>query len=84
MPAPISVEAIIQLLSEEQIVDCDEPLKPESNLLALGMDSLALMQFLLRSEQVFGVTLRPEFLRREHLTSPAALAVLLSNQASVL
>jgi acyl carrier protein len=74
MHDPITPEAILTLLVREQILDTDEPLTTQSDLFALGMDSLALMQLLLHLEQSFGIQVLPEEMTRERLATPQAMA----------
>ena len=43
MPEPIRAEDVIDLLLTEQILEPQEPITPEADLFALGLDSMALL-----------------------------------------
>ncbi|MDZ4287109.1 MAG: acyl carrier protein [Prosthecobacter sp.] len=79
-PADISPATVIALLIEQQIVDPSDPLTPESDLFACGMDSLAMMQLLLHLERDFAVRISPEEMTRERFATAAALAAWLSTR----
>lgn len=84
MPAPtVSVESLISLLTDQQLLETEEEIRPDSDLFSLGMDSLAIMQLFLHLERQFGITLTPDMIQREHFTTPEKLARLL-NQARAL
>ena len=76
----ISPAAVIDLLHEQQIVDPSEPLTPESDLFAAGLDSLALMQLLHHAEQRFRVRLPAAAMTKEKFATVSALAAFLSAQ----
>ncbi|MES2597631.1 MAG: phosphopantetheine-binding protein [Verrucomicrobiota bacterium] len=84
MPLAITPQAIITLMEEHHILDTEEEVLAESDLFALGLDSLATMQLLLQLERSFGVLLSPASIRREHFATPAALAEMVNQQASAL
>jgi acyl carrier protein len=79
-PAEISPAFVIDLLTEQQIVETCDPLTPESDLFACGMDSLAMMQLLLHLEKVLGIRVTPEEMTRERFATAAALAGWLSRR----
>lgn len=83
MPLAITARSIITLLEEHQILETDEQVCADSDLFALGLDSLATMQLLLHLEGVFGVSLPPAMIHRESFATPASVAALV-NQASAL
>jgi aryl carrier-like protein len=70
----MSASAVIDLITSHQILDTEEPLHPESDLLALGLDSLAIMQLLLALETHAGRSLAHAEISREHLRTPSTIA----------
>lgn len=80
MPEPIRAEAVIDLLLTEQILEPEEPITPEADLFALGLDSMALMQLILQIEVRFGLTISPAELSRDHFATAEALAGFLSKK----
>ena len=48
MPATTTAEDVISLLTTEHLLEPDEPITPEADLFALGLDSMALMQLMLQ------------------------------------
>jgi acyl carrier protein len=78
--ADISPSALIDLLTEQEIVDTTDPLTPESDLFACGLDSLAMMQLLLHLEQRFKVHVALTDMTRERFATATALAAFLSCQ----
>ena len=79
-PADISPAHVIALLVDQQIVDTTDPLTPESDLFACGMDSLAMMQLLLHLEKDFSIRIKPEDMTRERFATAAALAAWLTGR----
>lgn len=79
--ADISPAALIDLLTEQEIVDTTDPLTADSDLFACGLDSLAMMQLLLHLEQRFKVTIALTDMTRERFATAAALATYLSGQS---
>jgi acyl carrier protein len=73
-PSSISVEAIITLLTEQEILPESEKIEAESDLFALGLDSLATMQLLLHMEKQFFVSIPQEQISHKNLSTPANLA----------
>mgnify|MGYP000034026644 CR=1 FL=1 len=75
MPAPTATpESIIALLIENDILGTEDPLGPDSDLFALGLDSLALMQLLLHLENRLGRSIPTSNLIHSHFSTPARLA----------
>jgi acyl carrier protein len=85
MPAVfITAESIISLLAEHHLVETDEPLMPDSNLFALGLDSLATMHLMLHLERAFGITIPASAVTRENFATPEKLAESVNTQARAL
>ena len=80
MPEPIHAEDVIDLLLTEQILEPEEPITPEADLFALGLDSMALMQLILQIEVRFGITISPAELSRDHFATAEALAGFLTKK----
>ena len=74
MPPLITPENVIELLTSEHILEPQEPITPEADLFALGLDSMAMMQLLLQLEVCFGVSVSPAELKRDRFATAAALA----------
>jgi acyl carrier protein len=72
-------EALIDLLTKEQIIDTDLPITPDADLFSLGLDSIAMMALLLQIEERFGISVSPEAMRREIFATPKALSQFLSD-----
>ena len=79
-PAEISPATVIALLIDQQIVDTSDPLTPESDLFACGMDSLAMMQLLLHLERDFAVRIPPEEMTRDRFATAGTLAAWLTGR----
>lgn len=73
-PAPITAEAIITMLTEQEILPEADKIEAESDLFTLGLDSLAAMKLLLHLEQQFLISIPHDQIRRQHLTTPKNLA----------
>ncbi len=71
---------VIDLIQQNQILDMEEALLPESDLFALGLDSLAVMQLLLVLETAAGRPLPQAEVSREHLRTPETIAAWISAQ----
>ena len=75
MPATaITPDSIIALLQEHEILSNDEPVTPDSDLFALGLDSLAMMQLLLHLERRFALSIPPAEMTRDRFMTPARMA----------
>lgn len=72
--ATITPDAIISLLQEHEILGGDDAIHAESDLFALGLDSLAMMQLILHLERRFNLSLPAAEVTRERFSSPARLA----------
>ncbi len=80
MPATITAEDVISLLTSEHLLEPDEPITPEADLFALGLDSMALMQLMLQIEVRFGIVIGPAELSRDHFATVEALAGFLTRK----
>lgn len=82
MPATptISSDAVIQWLNQEEFLAPDVELGGATDLIAAGLDSMAVMQLVVAAEDSFGVILQPEDLTRENLATPVTLAALLERR----
>ena len=70
---------LIDLIRTE-ILDTAEPLAPESDLFAAGLDSMGIMQLLLAIEDRFGVVIDPADLSRENFSTGEKIAVLVAEK----
>ncbi len=80
MSSPITPAAVLDLIVEQQIVESPEPLTEQSDLFALGLDSMAMMQLLLHIEDRFGVAVQPGEMTRERFATAAALGTFLAEK----
>ena len=80
MPATITAEDVISLLTSEHLLEPDEPITSEADLFALGLDSMALMQLMLQIEVRFGIVIGPAELSRDHFATAEALAGFLNRK----
>ena len=80
MPATTTAEDVISLLTTEHLLEPDEPITPEADLFALGLDSMALMQLMLQIEVRFGIVIGPAELSRDHFATAEALAGFLNRK----
>lgn len=78
----MSPEEVIDWLNEEGMVDLDPGFPADGDLFSAGLDSMAIMQMVVVAEEKFGVVLGPEDMTRANLSTPEALAILISNKAS--
>ena len=75
MSAPTAtLESIIALLLEHDILGTEDPIDADSALLTLGLDSLAIMQLLLHLENHFAVTIPTTNLIAANFSTPTKLA----------
>lgn len=84
MSAPTREELtarVYQLLRDE-ILSADASFTPQSDLIAAGLDSLALTQLLLSIEESTGVWVDESLLTPEHFKSAESLASLVFEQIS--
>ena len=72
-------------LIRSEILDSAEPLSPQSDLFAAGLDSMGIMQLLLAIEDRYGVAIDPAELSRENFSTVGKIAALVAGkQASSL
>ena len=76
--ACMTADHIIEILNTHHVVETEEALQADSDLFALGLDSLALMQLLLQIERSLGLSVPVAEIRREHFQTPACIAAWLS------
>jgi acyl carrier protein len=72
--ASLSADSVISLLSEHELLEASEPVHPDSDLFALGLDSLAMMQLLLHLEREWQITIPVAEITRERFSTPKHLA----------
>ncbi|WP_193213513.1 acyl carrier protein [Luteolibacter marinus] len=70
---------LIEILRTE-ILDTADPLSPQSDLFAAGLDSMGIMQLLLSIEDRFGVAIDPADLSRENFSSAGKIAALVADK----
>ena len=70
---------LIELIRSE-ILDTAEPLTPQSDLFAAGLDSMGIMQLLLAIEDRFGVAMDPADLSRENFSTAEKIAALVAEK----
>jgi acyl carrier protein len=80
MPADITADSVLSLILEQQIIESAEPVSPATDLFALGMDSMAMMQLLLHIEDRFGMAVTPGEMTRDRFATAAALAEFLAGK----
>lgn len=78
--APISPDSVIELLVSENILEPQEPLKPDTDLFAMGLDSMAMMQLLLQIEERFQLSVSPAEMTRDRFATADALAAFLGEK----
>ena len=78
----ITAEDILRCMLEEAILAPDIAPTADDNLLNLGLDSMALMQWMIIAEQKFGVVMQPEDLALEHIQTARAMAARLVYRAN--
>jgi acyl carrier protein len=76
----IDSQAIVNLLTEEGLLDLPADFSGDADLFAAGLDSMAVMQLIVIVEEKFGVVIGPEDTGRDHLGTPRALAALISRK----
>lgn len=77
----MTADHIIEILNTHHVVETEEALQADSDLFALGLDSLALMQLLLQIERSLGLSVPAAEIRREHFQTPASIAAWLGRLA---
>ncbi|HEY1048647.1 MAG TPA: phosphopantetheine-binding protein [Prosthecobacter sp.] len=78
--APISPDSVIELLVSENILEPQEPLAPDTDLFATGLDSMAMMQLLLQIEERFRLSVSPAEMTRDRFATAGALAAFLGEK----
>ena len=79
--APTPTE-LIDWLNDEEIVELDWDFPEDGDLMAAGLDSMAVMQLVVAVEDRFGVELGPEDLTKENLATPVSLRALIAGKLS--
>ncbi len=77
----ITAEDILRCMLEEAILAPDINPNVDDELLNLGLDSMALMQWMIIAEQKFGVVMKPEDLALEHIQTARSMAQRLEYRA---
>lgn len=77
---PISPDSVIELLVSENILEPQEPLAPDTDLFAMGLDSMAMMQLLLQIEERFRLSISPAEMTRDRFATARALAAFLGEK----
>lgn len=72
---------LIEILRTE-ILDITDPLTPQSDLFAAGLDSMGIMQLLLAIEDQFGVVIDPGDLSRKNFSTVEKIACLIGEEKS--
>lgn len=70
----ITPATVIELLTEENIIEPQGQIAPDTDLFAMGLDSMAMMQLLLHIEERFRLTINPAEMTRERFATAGALA----------
>ncbi len=78
MSEAITPEAVLHLIVEQQIVEAVAPLASDTDLFALGLDSMAMMQLLLHIEDRFGIAITAGEMTRDRFANASALATFLA------
>lgn len=73
------LEKLLEILQQD-VLESDDPITSDSDLFALGLDSMAIMQLLLVLEDEFGVALDPTDLSRDHFQTPAKIIQLIESK----
>jgi acyl carrier protein len=75
--SPTPVE-LIDWLNDEGVMELDWDFPEDGDLIAAGMDSMAVMQLVVAVEDRYGIELGPEDLTKENLATPVTLAALIA------
>jgi len=67
-------------LIRTEILDSTEPLTPQGDLFAAGLDSMGIMQLLLVIEDRFGVAIDPADLSRANFSTAEKIATLVAEK----
>ncbi len=79
--APTPTE-LIDWLNDEGVLELEWDFPEDGDLLAAGLDSMAVMQLVVAVEDRFEVELGPEDLTRVNLATPTTLAALIAARTS--
>ena len=80
----ITADDILRCMLEEAILAPDIDPSADDELLNLGLDSMALMQWMIIAEQRFGIVMQPEDLALEHIRTARSMAQRLEYRATQL
>lgn len=81
LPAPEALESKLVTLVAERLLEVPRDFSADSDLFAHGLDSMAIMQFLLLIEEEFGVAIPERELTRENFGSVKRVTALLQSCA---
>jgi acyl carrier protein len=73
---------LIDWLNAEGLMELDWDFPEDGDLIAAGLDSMAVMQLVVAVEDEFGVELTPDDLTRKNLATPTTLAALIARKTS--
>lgn len=80
MLRPQAMEHELLDLIRTEILDSTEPLTPQGDLFAAGLDSMGIMQLLLVIEDRFGVAIDPADLSRANFSTAEKIATLVAEK----
>ena len=80
MLRPQAMEHELLDLIRTEILDSAEPLTPQGDLFAAGLDSMGIMQLLLVIEDRFGVAIDPADLSRANFSTAEKIATLVAEK----
>lgn len=80
----ITADDILRCMLEEAILAPDIHPSADDELLNLGLDSMALMQWMIIAEQRFGIVMQPEDLALKHIRTARSMAQRLEYRATQL
>jgi acyl carrier protein len=75
--SPTPVE-LIDWLNDEGVMELDWDFPEDGDLIAAGLDSMAVMQLVVAVEDRYAIELAPEDLTKENLATPVTLAALIA------
>lgn len=78
----ITAEEILRCMLDEAILAPDIDPQVDDELLNLGLDSMALMQWMIIVEQKFGIVMQPDDLALEHIQTARSMAQRLQYRAN--
>ncbi|MDP3851351.1 MAG: acyl carrier protein [Luteolibacter sp.] len=73
---------LIDWLNHEGLVELDWDFPEDGDLLAAGLDSMAVMQLVVALEEQFGLELGPDDLTQANLATPRTLAAMIAAKSS--